>query len=183
MDASEKSSPRKNTKISFRTDDLTLSKLKAVCRIESKTISALIEDVLTEYVLCQENPMISPDEKRLCPRKQCSLSAVMFSRHNGSLFYHNSTIVNMSSTSLQVLLKTPNQHHDFDSAFDILFSLPNHEHPLLLTCRVVRTGHLHEETMIVAKFQCRDSLEDAIVRQFLTNSNLTAEYSNKKKQS
>lgn len=182
MDAPEKSSPRKNTKISFRTDDLTLAKLKAVCRIENKTISSLIEDVLTEHVLCHENPMTSPDEKRQCPRKPCSLSAVMFSRHNGSVLYHNSTIVNMSSSSLQVLLKTPYQHHDFDSAFEILFSLPNHEHPLLLTCRVVRSGHLHGETTIVAKFQCRDPLEDTIVRQFLTNSNLTAEYPNKKKQ-
>ena len=182
MDALEKPSPRKNTKISFRTDDLTLSKLKAACRAENKTISALIEDVLTEHVLCQENPMTSPDEKRQCQRKQCSLPAVMFSRQNGAKIFHNSTIVNMSTSSMQILLKTPYEHHDSDNAFEILFSLPNYDHPMLLPCRFVRAGHLHDETMIIAHFECTDSLEEFFVSQFLTSSNLTTEYPNKKKQ-
>ena len=182
MDALEKPSPRKNTKISFRTDDLTLARLKAAGRAENKTISALIEEVLTEHVLCQENPMTSSDEKRQSPRKQCSLPAVMFSRQNGARIFHNSTIVNISSSSMQILLKTPYLHHDFDIAFEILFSLPNYDHPMLLPCRFVRAGHLHDETMIVAHFECTDSLEEFFVSQFLTSGNLTADYTNKKKQ-
>lgn len=57
------SGTRKNTKISFRTDDETLDQLKAICRIENRTISSLIESILTEYVLIHENNSLAEQEK------------------------------------------------------------------------------------------------------------------------
>jgi len=181
MDMLEKSTPRKNTKISFRTDELTLSKLKAACRTENKTISSLIEDVLTEHILCQETPMTSPDEKRQSQRKQCSISAVIFCKKNGSAFFHNGTIVNMSSSSMQIYLKNSYLEHEFDNGFEILFSLPHYDHPMLLPCRFVRASHLHGETMIVAHFECTNPNENNVVRHFLTHSNLTPDNVSKKK--
>lgn len=181
MDTLEKSTPRKNTKISFRTDDVTLAKLKAACRIENKTISSLIEDVLTEHVLCQKAPMTSPDEKRHNQRKQCSISAVIFSKKNGSAFFHNGTIVNMSSSSIQVLLKSDYSEHEFNNGFEILFSLPHYDHPMLLPCRFVRASHMHGETMVVAHFECTNAIEDNVVKHFLTTSNLTNDNPSKKK--
>ncbi len=181
MDAHHKPTPRKNTKISFRTDETTFAKLKAACRIENKTISSLIEDVLTEHMLCQEAPLTSPDEKRLSHRKQCSISAVIFFKINGSAFFHNGTIVNMSSSAIQILLKNAHSEHEFDGGFEILFSLPHHDHPMLLPCSFVRASHLHGETMIVAHFECTDPIEKNIVRHFLTTGNLTHEYASKKK--
>ncbi|WP_459826415.1 PilZ domain-containing protein [Desulfomicrobium salsuginis] len=173
MDALEKSAPRKNTKISFRTDELTLAKLKAACRIENKTISSLIEDVLTEHVLRQEAPMTSPDEKRQCQRKQCSISAVIFSTKDESAFFYHGTIVDMSLSSMQILLKNVHAEHAFQSGFEILFSLPHCDYPMLLPCRFVRASYLHGETMLVAHFKSTNPVEENIIKHFLTNCNLT----------
>ena len=77
MNIFEKSEARKNTKISFRTDDDTLSKLKAICRIENKTISSFIENILADYILIHNNPLHAEQEKRQTPRKKCSIPTVI----------------------------------------------------------------------------------------------------------
>jgi hypothetical protein len=182
MNMLEKSSARKNTKISFRTDEITLSKLKAVCRIENKTVSSLIEDVLTEYVLCQEAPLSYNGEKRQCPRKQCSISGVIFSKSNGRALYSNSTIVNLSLSSMQIIVKTAPQDLTFEEGFKILFSLPNQEHPLLIQCDFVRANRLRGESMIVAQFECENDQEKDMLQHFLQSTPLPLENTNKKKQ-
>jgi len=80
MNIFAKSETRKNTKISFRTDDETLAHLKSICRIENRTISSLIENILAEHVLVHENPLLIEQEKRQSPRKKCSIPAVVFFR-------------------------------------------------------------------------------------------------------
>ena len=182
MEILEKNPARKNTKISFRTDDATLTRLKAVCRSENKTISALIEDVLTEHVLCQENPMPSQDEKRQCPRKQCSVSAVIFSNQNGKTVFSNGIIVNISCSSMQILVKKTPQNFIYENGFEILFSFPSHEYPMLLPCRFVRANHILDESMIVAHFECTSTIEENILRNFITNNSVLNDNSNKKKQ-
>lgn len=181
MDAPEKTTTRKNTKISFRTDDVTLAKLKAVCRIENKTISSLIEDVLTEYVLCQDNPLTSQGEKRQSPRKQCSIPAVIFSVHHGATLYRNCTIVNISSSSMQIILKHLPQANFHENGFDILFSLPNHEHPMLFSCQFIRASHIHDESMIVAGFDCPEDPEKTILQQYLLTNHMGTDASSKNK--
>ena len=182
MNMLEKSSARKNTKISFRTDDTTLSKLKAVCRIENKTVSSLIEDVLTEYVLCQEAPLSYEGEKRQCPRKQCSISSVIFSKSNGKALYTNSTIVNLSLSSMQIIVKNAPADLAFEDGFNMLFSLPNQEHPLLIPCEFVRANTLRGESMIVAQFECKNGIERDMLQQFLQSTPLPSENVNRKKQ-
>jgi len=182
MDNLEKTNARKSTKISFRTDDTTLAKLKAVCRIENKTISSLIEDVLPEHVLLQENPLSLHGEKRQSPRKQCSISAVLFSKNNGSTVYRNGTIVDISQSSMQIILRNTPDGTIFENGFQILFSLPNHEHPLLVSCNFIRATHLHDESMIVARFECTESLENNMLQQFLLTNTITTENTSKKKQ-
>lgn len=182
MDNLEKPNARKSTKISFRTDDTTLAKLKAVCRIENKTISSLIEDVLTEHVLLQENPLSLHGEKRQSPRKQCSISAVLFSKSNGSTVYRNGTIVDISQSSMQIILRNTPDGTILENGFQILFSLPNHEHPLLVSCHFIRATHLHDESMIVARFECTETLENSMLQQFLLTNTITTENTSKKKQ-
>ena len=181
MDALEKTTARKSTKISFRTDDVTLTKLKTVCRIENKTISSLIEDVLTEYVLCQENPLTSQGEKRQSPRKQCSIPAVIFSVRGGSTLYRNCTILNISSSSMQIKLKHSPQTDFPESEFDILFSLPHHEHPMLFSCRFIRASHFHDESMIVAGFSSPDKPEKNMLQQFLLSNQMVSDAAPKNK--
>jgi hypothetical protein len=181
MDAQEKTTTRKNTKISFRTDDLTLAKLKAVCRVENKTVSSLIEDVLTEHVLCQENPLMPSGEKRQSPRKQCSIPAVILSKQLDTTRYCNATIVNLSSSAMQIILKRAYMSNFYENGFDILFSLPGHDYPILLSCQFIRSSHIHEESMIVSKFTCTEVFEKNMLMQFLLSHSMVIEHTNKKK--
>jgi hypothetical protein len=178
----EKTSARKNTKISFRTDDATLAKLKAICRVENKTVSSLIEDVLTEYVLCQEAPLSYEGEKRQSPRKQCSISGVIFSKDRDKVIYSNSTIVNLSLSSMQIIVKNVPPELTFEDGFKILFSLPNQEHPLLIPCQFVRATRLRGESMIVAQFECDSPMEKSMLQHFLQSSPLPSDNTNPKKQ-
>lgn len=181
MDLQEKTTTRKNTKISFRTDEVTLAKLKAVCRVENKTVSSLIEDVLTEHVLCQENPLVPNGEKRQSPRKQCSIPAVIFSKQIDTAHYCNAMIVNLSSSAMQIIIKHAQQSNFYENGFNILFSLPSHDHPILIPCDFIRANHIHSESMIVAKYSCTEVFEKNILMQFLLSNTMTTESSNKKK--
>ena len=104
MNILEKNEARKNTKISFRTDDDTLSKLKAICRIENKTTSSLIENILADYILIHNNPLQAEHEKRLTPRKKCSIPTVVFVKKENKVFFKG-TIISISSNSAQLVLK------------------------------------------------------------------------------
>jgi len=170
MNSFEKPSTRKNTKISFRTDDLTLAKLKAVCRIENKTISSLIENVLTEHVLCQENPMPQQGEKRLSSRKKCSISAVISTNDDEKNLYYKCTIVNLSTSSMQIILKKLPHDHQLEKYFSILFTLPDHELPLLVECQFVRANYIHDECIIIALFTYKDNSQQEILHKFLTRN-------------
>ncbi|NCU33606.1 MAG: tetratricopeptide repeat protein, partial [Candidatus Moranbacteria bacterium] len=105
MSIFKSSGTRKNTKISFRTDDETLDQLKSICRIENRTISSLIESVLTEYVLIHENGSQADQEKRLSPRKKCSIPAVILADKNNQKSYFNCLIKSLSANSAQLVLK------------------------------------------------------------------------------
>lgn len=170
MNSFEKQNTRKNTKISFRTDDLTLAKLKAICRIDNKTISALIENVLTEHVLCQENPMPQQGEKRLSSRKKCSISAVISSKDEDKKIYYKCTIVNLSTSSIQIILKKWPHDHQLEKDFFILFTLPDHELPLLVECQFVRASYIHDECIIIALFEWKNKLQKETLQKFLTRN-------------
>lgn len=169
MNSIENSIPRKNTKISFRTDEPTLAKLKALCRIENKTISSLIENVLMDHVLRMENPMSLQDDKRQSPRKECSLPAVILLINEEKKYYCNGNIVNLSATSIQLMLKRQQSEQLFNNEFFVLFSVPNYDNPMLVQCSLVRSKLLHEECIIVAKFIKIEQKEIKAINKFLSS--------------
>lgn len=144
--------PRKKTKISFRTDESTFAKLKAYCRIENRTISSLIENVLMDHVLRLENPLPLHGDKRQSPRKECSLETIIYPATKDKNNQFNGKIVNISASSIQILLKQHKSDKLFFEEFYTLFSIPNHDNPILSQCKLVRSNFLHEEHIIVAKF-------------------------------
>lgn len=181
MSSPENQQGRKTTKISFRTDDVTLTKLKAVCRVENKTISSLIENVLMEHVLCQENPMPQQGEKRMAPRKQCAVPVVISAESDGEMFYGNGMIVNISMYSMQVILKKEPEDRFFDNEFHALFTLPGQDHPMLVLCQLVRATCLHEECIIIASFHNDNALENDLLRNYLTTNTFSLNHDKERK--
>jgi hypothetical protein len=167
MNIFEKSGTRKNTKISFRTGDDTLAQLKSICRIENRTISSLIENILTEYILIHENNSLADQEKRLSPRKKCSISAVIMENREDGKTYHNCLIKSLSFNSVQLVLKKIPDDYKVTKYFFILFNLPKNEHPLLLPCQLIRSKCFEDECMIVAKINCNTMLDSDVLQNYL----------------
>lgn len=180
MNSLEKTIPRKNTKISFRTDECTLAKLKAFCRVENRTISSLIENILMGHVLRLENPMLQQGDKRQSPRKECSLPAVILLHNETQKYYCNGIIVNISKSSIQFLLKHHPPENLFGNDFFVLFSVPNLEYPMLVQCSLVRSSFLHEECMVIAKFAEILPHESKAINKFLTARDLSETKKNRK---
>lgn len=170
MDKTSHSSRRKNTKISFRTDEKTLTKLKAICRMENITISSLIENVLTEHVLRDDENIGLRNEKRLAPRKSCSLPAVLSSNSDEPRAYYNGTIVSISANSMQIVLNTAPEENMLQEDFVALFSLPTGPYPLLVTCTLIRIEYVHEQCLVAARFHLTSSTEEIILDNFLNPS-------------
>jgi hypothetical protein len=157
---------RKNTKISFRTDEETLKKLKAIGRLENKTTSSLIENILTEHMLCQENPTLLQGEKRQSPRKQCSIPAVISEKSDGKSW--KCIIINLSTSSMQVILKNPPLENLIDKNFYILFALPNHDDPFFFSCYFVRANFIHGECVAILNFECTEE-DHEILKKYLAD--------------
>lgn len=171
MSRPEKTSSRKNTKISFRTDDKTIRRLKSICRYENKTISSLIENVLTEHVLRNENPMLVEGEKRKSPRKKCSLPSVITSHYEDKKFYSNGVIVNISLSTLQIIIKEEPNEIMQNNDFHVLFTLPTSLSPLLLCCKFTRIDYMLDECIVIAQFSNSKKFESEAILKYLSSSN------------
>lgn len=167
MNIFEKKGTRKNTKISFRTDDEILAQLKSICRIENRTISSLIENILTEHVLIHENSSLIEQEKRVSPRRKCSIPAVIFANKDNKRIYYNCLIKSLSINSAQLVLKNIPEEEKFQKDFYLLFNLPKNEHPLLLLCQLVRSNCLEKECLMIFKFNFNNSADNEILLKYL----------------
>ena len=175
MNIFAKSETRKNTKISFRTDDETLAHLKSICRIENRTISSLIENILAEHVLVHENPLLIEQEKRQSPRKKCSIPAVVVFETNNSKHSRNSMLLSLSLSSAQLVLKSLNQTETLPNNFFILFNIPKNDYPLLFNCKLVRSKCIDNECIVVANFIYDNSKNSEILKKFLFTTELSGE--------
>lgn len=158
---------RKNTKISFRTDESTFAKLKAICRIENRTVSSLIESLLTEHVLSHEAPSPVVDEKRQSPRKKCSIPVVISTTTESGRIYANGVIVNFSVHAIQIILSETLDETTLNNEFHALFTLPTQALPLLMPCRISRVEYLHGEYVVVATLRHASEKETQSIEAFL----------------
>ena len=169
MNVFEKNGVRKNTKISFRTDDETLSQIKAICRIENKTISSLIENILADYVIIHKNPLQAEHEKRNSPRKKCAIPVVLVLQ-NDEKIYSKGLIVSLSSNSAQIVLKNEISEDAFLHDGFILFEIPKSEHQFLLKCNLLRHKCIDNECMIILNFEIDKENDELILQKYISKN-------------
>ena len=172
MNFFEKNEARKNTKISFRTDDDTLSKLKAICRIENRTISSLIENILADYILIHNNPLHAEQEKRQTPRKKCSIPTMILVKNESKTFYKG-LIISLSSKSAQIVLKKHILEDKLNNNFSILFNLPDNDHPLLFESSILRSKCLDNECIVVINFIIENENDKSRLQKYLNTNEFT----------
>lgn len=161
----ETTNSRKNTKISFRTDDETIRNLKAIGRIENQTISALIEGVLKEHMLRHENPISLQVEKRQSLRRPCFIPAVISEGQDGRNW--KGVVINLSLNSMQLILKKSPVENLENKVLLVLFDLPLHSEPLLLHCYYQRVQLIHDECVLILSFNTSDDIGSALNRFLL----------------
>jgi hypothetical protein len=167
MEKIQDPSRRKNTKISFRTDEKTLTKLKAICRMENVTISSLIENVLTEHVLREDENVGLLNEKRQTQRKSCTFPTVLTPMADEDKIYYNGTVVSISPNSLQIVLHSPPEEKMLQKKFMALFSLPTGPYPILVQCTIIRMEYVHDQCLLAAKYTHASTTEKIIIDNFL----------------
>jgi len=171
---------KKNTKISLRTQETTLTKLRIISRIEGKPISSLIENVLTQHVLQLENPTPLSEEKRLSPRKKCSIPVVISLASNTDPAYCNGVIVNFSLFSMQIILSDqPSGRLQAGIELHALFTLPASTMPLLVSGVVSRIDHSHGEYMIVSGIRGSKQHELDCINKFVRDKTPTQSRTNR----
>lgn len=172
MNIFEKNEARKNTKISFRTDDDTLSRLKAICRIENRTISSLIENILADYILIHNNPLHTEQEKRSTPRKKCSIPTVILVQKEKKTFYKG-LIISLSSNSAQIVLKKQILEDKLKKSFYILFNLPNNDYPFLFESSLLRYKCVDHECIVIINFTIENENDKLKLQEFLHKNEFT----------
>lgn len=169
MDDTTKNENRKNTKISFRTDEDTLSKLRIICRSENKTISSLIEEILIDHVRRYINPIPLSKEKRRSYRRKCAIPVVISSQTEDQRIYYNGTIVNISLSTLQILTEHI-EDNLIEKEIHALFTIPTRATPMLVPCRITKLDYAHGECIIIANFLFNDDSEKNAIDAFINTS-------------
>lgn len=124
----------------------------------------MIESILAEHVLVHEHPLVVEQEKRQAPRKKCSIPTVLTFKTNESTRFYNGTILCLSSNSVQIVVKNLTDTDELGNEFDILFTIPKTDYPLLINNILVRHKCIDNECIIISKivhnnFMNLDSLD------------------------
>lgn len=178
MENANKHQTRKNTKISFRTDEATFSKLKIISRHANTTISSLIESLLVEYVLLHDNPLPQHDDKRRHPRRKCSIPAILQMRDDAYGYYNNGTIIDISYDSMQIIVHESFADKAVNLEFNILFSLPTRPHPFLLACKCIRMNYINNDCVIIAKFASSSDEDAETLLKYIDSSDTIVDRNN-----
>jgi hypothetical protein len=145
---------RKDTVICFRVDeDLQNSLLKAANE-SKKSLSALIETVLLEYLGQNRVQLEGTIQNRRHPRKEVSLPAFISTEGSGAPY--PSMILDFSLGGLRLSLPKEAsiniQVDDQMTHINVLFTVPGEKTPVTVTCKPNRIRHSNEDTEVAAAF-------------------------------
>jgi hypothetical protein len=149
---------RKETTICFRSSEELRSALETLARGDRRTLSSVIELILTDYVRANSK-LAEParQEKRKFPRKPTTVPAYV-RNCMGDVANHGAVILDMSLGGLRVSVpKEWGTQLTSETAkgrqFEASFALPERSTPVRVVCepeRVVPSvGHLHVGARIV----------------------------------
>ena len=161
---------KKDITICFRTSENLREALERVARGERRSLSALIQNVLHDY-LNQKRIPPSDKEKRRHPRREVSLPA--FTSLGDSEGAHPSIIHDISLGGLRLSLPKEARvsiHEDEEKTYiDILFALPAEKSPVKMRCKPGRIRQTNGEIEVGVAFADCDFPNYQKVQNYLIN--------------
>jgi hypothetical protein len=140
---------KKEITICFRTSNDLRKPLEDVAREERRSLSALIQNVLHDYVNQKKN-LPSGKERRRHPRKEVSLPA--FASLEGSEGAQPIVIQDISLGGLRLSLAEAEKSFNQKTPMSIFFALPEQKSPVTIRCEPSRIRDAKGEVEVGATF-------------------------------
>jgi hypothetical protein len=139
-------------------DEVLLERLAELGKNNSLSVSALLNELITNYLEENDPNWLKNNEKRLFKRKRVMIPAMIYKSSESELVgrYHSTTILDISLGGMRLSFapeSTCKNEIDKDgSEFEVLFSLDKEGEPVVLRCNLARIKNTELGIQVGASF-------------------------------
>jgi len=160
---------KKPTTICFRTDEKLRGRLETAAREDRRTLSSLIEVILTDY-LERDRGFSDRMERRRYPRKQVTIPAYVEVSGAGAT-RHGAVILDLSLGGMRVSVPKECVSKIYEkgkkSHFETSFTLPSENKPVRVVCKPERVVPSNGNVYVGARFVDADFTASQRLQQYL----------------
>ncbi|MEN6318124.1 MAG: PilZ domain-containing protein [Syntrophaceae bacterium] len=147
----------KDSLVCFRVRRELQEALVKISLEERSSLSSLIEIVLTNYLTVREMSKKISHERRNHPRKSILAPALIKQYGSGKIKLEIGAITDISLGGVRIAIprdaKCEMSDNSYSSAFEIVFTLPNENMPIYLSCEPRRVVDYKESINVGASFR------------------------------
>ncbi len=146
---------KKDSIICFRVSKELHKSLIKIAHKEKRSLSSIIEIVLTGYTKDHQSFKDIKKERRQFPRKSILAPALIKKYGPGETKLDTGSITDISLTGLQITIPRDTSSLIIDaqtSKFEIIFTLPNKNRPIYLTCELRRIVDAEDSINVGASY-------------------------------
>ena len=146
---------KKDITICFRTTDELRGSLDKVAKEGRRSLSAMIENILYDYLKEKRVSLAMDKEKRRYFRKEVSLPAFVYEAGSEAKEAEAGIIGNISLGGLRISVPKEckiNITESDDKELDLLFTLPNEKTPITMKCKPARVNDGDCDLEVGARF-------------------------------
>ncbi len=161
----------KDITICFRTDTEIRNSLKRVAEAERQTISAIIENILYQYLKEKKVIQDLDKERRQYNRKPVSLPAFIMDKNSTTKGFKTGKVLDISLGGIQLCIprgvKMEVCTDSETNEFHIVFTLPDATQPINVTCKSQRVFECGEDMHVGAAFVDSDFQSYQTLQKYL----------------
>jgi len=161
----------KKNVICFRASEDLHESLQKAAQEEKRSLSSIIEFVLTDYLQNRKISAAIKDERRQYKRKNISAATLIKHHESGEAKYHTGSIVDISFGGVRIKMPSGIQYEIVSNAasqkLEIIFTLPNENLPIFITCEPRNVVRTEESVQIGASFVNTDLVSYKALQNYL----------------
>jgi hypothetical protein len=147
---------KKDSLICFRVSKNLHEALVKIAQEEKRSVSSIIDIVLTSYIKERKLFKGNKNERRQYPRRGILAPALIKQQGSGETKLETGSITDISLSGIRISIprdaKCEISSDPQTSNFEIIFTLPNERRPIYLTCEPRRVYDSEESTHVGASF-------------------------------
>ena len=140
---------KKDLTICFRTTEDFRKSLEKIARQERRTLSGLIQNVLSDYMSRKETSF-SDEERRRYPRKNVTLPAFISGADVREA--QSGAILDLSLGGMRMSVPKESRIETWHTPLNVLFALPGEKTPVALSCTPTRAQPSNGDIEVAVSF-------------------------------